>query len=146
MFFLPWLKIKTEQKQMKAVVVCMKSKITDCCFSFCYYSVAIPENALFLRSPLILVVCLSQILNTKRKVGEPGKKASPEIFPHGEILISNGMSSQYDIHSTNFHQTPSLSSSFPNPPPSLTLWPADFCLPTYMTGPLRKHHQPPAVL
>ena len=81
-----------------------KAKQTDCCFSFCYYSVAIPENTLFLRSPLILVACLSQILNTKRKVAKPGKKASPEIFPHGEILISNGTSSQSSSSPMTFIQ------------------------------------------
>lgn len=50
------------------------------------------------------------------------------------------------IHSTYFCQAPSLSNCFPNPSPSLTLWPAEICLPTYMTGSLRTHHQLPIVL
>ena len=35
---------------------------------------------------------------------EPGKKASPEIFKHGEILITNGMSSQSSSSPITFIQ------------------------------------------
>lgn len=37
-------------------------------------------------------------------MGEPGKKASPEIFQHGEILITNGTSSQSSSSPMTFIQ------------------------------------------
>lgn len=50
--------------------------------------------------------------NHKEKVGRHGKKASPEIFQHGEIMITNGTSSQSSSSPMTFIQQAFIRLSF----------------------------------
>lgn len=145
------LKIKTGQKQMKAVVVCMKSKIKCLLFFllllFCGYSrkwtvFEVGTNASYLpitdfkhkkkKWESLVRKHLQKYSNMEKYWSQMGHLLSRHLLLwHSFNKLSSG---SFFVHF--------LSKSFP----SLTLWPAEIYLPTYMTGPLRRHHQLPAVL